>query len=94
MNTRADLPNYAFKRIAGQALRPNQTTVPQPLNAALEFNLKLHRGKPNVQLAWGKNGFVGRRATSALSGRIAPRGGGDTTLCGQVGRAAVGGRVT
>ncbi len=29
--------NYAFKPIAGQALRPNQTVVPQRLNAALDF---------------------------------------------------------
>jgi len=28
-------PNYAFKPIAEQALRPNQTVVPQRLNAAL-----------------------------------------------------------
>ena len=28
-------PNYAFKPIAEQALRPNQTIVPQRLNAAL-----------------------------------------------------------
>jgi len=27
--------NYAFKPIAEQALRPNQTIVPQRLNAAL-----------------------------------------------------------
>ena len=27
--------NYAFKPIAGQSLRPNQTIVPQRLNAAL-----------------------------------------------------------
>jgi hypothetical protein len=31
------MPNYAFKPIAEQALRPNQTIVPQRLNAALEF---------------------------------------------------------
>ena len=30
--------NYAFKPIAGQPLRPNQTIVPQRLNAALEFD--------------------------------------------------------
>ena len=30
-------PNYAFKPIAEQALRPNQTIVPQRLNAALDF---------------------------------------------------------
>ena len=30
-------PNYAFKPIAEQALRPNQTVVPQRLNAALEI---------------------------------------------------------
>ena len=29
-------PNYAFKPIAEQALRPNQTVVPQRLNAALD----------------------------------------------------------
>ena len=29
--------NYAFKPIAGQSLRPNQTIVPQRLNAALDF---------------------------------------------------------
>ena len=28
-------PNYAFKPIAEQALRPNETIVPQRLNAAL-----------------------------------------------------------
>ena len=28
--------NYAFKPIAGQPLRPNQTIVPQRLNAALD----------------------------------------------------------
>jgi len=31
------MPNYAFKPIAEQALRPNQTVVPQRLNAALVF---------------------------------------------------------
>ena len=34
-------PNYAFKPIAEQALRSNQTIVPQRLNAALDFRLKL-----------------------------------------------------
>ena len=29
--------NYAFKPIAEQSLRPNQTIVPQRLNAALDF---------------------------------------------------------
>ena len=29
--------NYAFKPIAGQSLRTNQTIVPQRLNAALAF---------------------------------------------------------
>jgi hypothetical protein len=29
--------NYAFKPIAEQALRSNQTIVPQRLNAALDF---------------------------------------------------------
>ena len=29
--------NYAFKRIADESLRSNQTIVPQPLNAALDF---------------------------------------------------------
>jgi hypothetical protein len=32
-------PNYAFKPIAEQALRSNQTIVPQRLNAALAFTL-------------------------------------------------------
>ena len=31
------IPNYAFKPIAEQALRSNQTIVPQRLNAALDF---------------------------------------------------------
>ena len=30
--------NYAFKPIAEQALRPNETVVPQRLNAALGVN--------------------------------------------------------
>ena len=30
-------PNYAFKPIAEQALRSDQTVVPQRLNAALEL---------------------------------------------------------
>jgi hypothetical protein len=30
-------PNYAFKPIAEQALRPTQTFVPQRRNAALDF---------------------------------------------------------
>jgi hypothetical protein len=34
------MPNYAFKPIAGQALRPNQFIVPQRLNAALGFTRK------------------------------------------------------
>jgi len=32
---RQQISNYAFKPIAEQALRPNQTVVPQRLNAAL-----------------------------------------------------------
>jgi len=32
----AQTPNYAFKPIAEQALRSNQTIVPQRLNAALD----------------------------------------------------------
>ena len=42
-------PNYAFKPIAEQALRSNHIIVPQRLNAALEFNLNLHCGKPDFQ---------------------------------------------
>jgi hypothetical protein len=33
----AQQSNYAFKPIAEQALRPNQTIVPQRLNAALDL---------------------------------------------------------
>ena len=37
----AQKPNYAFKPIAEQALRPNQTVVPQRLNAALDLGMEL-----------------------------------------------------
>ena len=33
--------NYAFKRTADLALRSNQPFAPQPLNAALDFAVKL-----------------------------------------------------
>ncbi len=93
MQVRKQKSNYAFNPIAEQALGSNQTIVPQRVNAALEFNLKLHRGNRNVQLEWGKNGFVGRRAALALSGRVASRGDDDPRVSGQVGRATVCGRV-
>lgn len=67
--------------------------MPQRVIAALEFNLKLHCGKPDFQFGLRKNEFVGRRAAFALSGRVASRGGDDPRVGGQVGRAAVVGRV-
>ncbi len=39
------MSNYAFKRIAEQALRPNRTIVPQPLNAALDVDGGLRGAK-------------------------------------------------
>ena len=40
--------NYAFKPIAGQSLRPNQTNVPQRLNAALDLGLSTMRIRKEV----------------------------------------------
>jgi hypothetical protein len=37
-------PNYAFNPIAEQALRPNQTIVPQRVNAALDLMQRVRFG--------------------------------------------------
>ena len=73
-------PNYAFKPIAEQALRPNQTIVPQRLNAALDF-LRM--------FAYGMPGHIAGRK-SAAPARAARSG---VAVCGLCVPHAVGGRL-
>ena len=51
--------NYAFKRTADQALRSNQTVVPQRLNAALDLS------SDTVEIPWAG---TGRWAEAGLKG--------------------------